>query len=176
MEFLIEQTASTKGIHFQSNFSLVYYWNYITGNHPSTIRKRIKFISNQYIYVNLLGNDSSIGTTNWRSFRYHRQKKVYLISLIFNFSAASFLLFARSLQITILGFFLLGVGRAFSSGSLDAWFVDEFYLINPKGNLQKALSRVGIFIPIGLAAGSLLGGLLPMNLGRITHQLLGLGL
>lgn len=104
------------------------------------------------------------------------RKKVYLISLIFNFSAASFLLFARNLQITILGFFLLGVGRAFSSGSLDAWFIDEFYLINPKGNLQKALSRVGIFIPIGLAAGSLLGGLLPMNLGRITHQLLGLGI
>ena len=63
------------------------------------------------------------------------RKKVYLISLIFNFSAASFLLFARSLQITILGFFLLGVGRAFSSGSLDAWFIDEFYLINPRGNL-----------------------------------------
>ena len=104
------------------------------------------------------------------------RKKVYLISLIFNFSAASFLLFARNLQITILGFFLLGVGRAFSSGSLDAWFIDEFYLINPRGNLQKALSRVGIFIPIGLAAGSLLGGLLPMNLGRITHQLLGLGI
>ena len=104
------------------------------------------------------------------------RKKVYLVSLVFNFLAASLILLARNFLFITLGFFFLGVGRALSSGSLDAWFVDEFYLIDPEGNLQKALSKVGIFIPIGIATGSLLGGFIPMNLGKIMHQLWGLGL
>jgi len=104
------------------------------------------------------------------------RKKVYLVSLVFNFLAAFLILLARNFQFITLGFFFLGVGRALSSGSLDAWFVDEFYFIDPEGNLQKALSKVGIFIPIGIATGSLLGGFIPMNLGKIMHQLWGLGL
>ncbi len=58
---------------------------------------------------------------------------------------------------------------------MDAWFIDEFHLINPKGNLQEALAKVGIFIPIGLAGGSLLGGFLPMSLGKATNQIPKLG-
>ncbi|GAH75708.1 unnamed protein product, partial [marine sediment metagenome] len=103
------------------------------------------------------------------------RKKVYLISLMIKFGAAFVLLIAQDFQGIILGFLLLGMARAFSSGSMDAWFVDEFRLINPKGNLQEALARIGIFIPIGLAVGSLLGGFLPMSFGKITNQIPGLG-
>lgn len=35
---------------------------------------------------------------------------------------------------------------------------------------------VGVFIPIGLAIGSLLGGFLPMSLGKLTSQIPGLGI
>lgn len=104
------------------------------------------------------------------------RKKVYLISLLIKFGAAFTLLIAHNFQVIILGFLLTGMARAFSSGSLDAWFVDEFNLIEPKGNLQEALARVGIFIPIGLALGALLGGFLPMSLGRMTNQIPGLGI
>jgi len=104
------------------------------------------------------------------------RKKIYLISLVFNFIAATLLLIARDFHFINLGFFLLGVGRALSSGSLDAWFIDEFYLLDPEGNLQKALSKVGVFIPIGLATGSLIGGFIPMNLGKMAHQLWGFGI
>ena len=103
------------------------------------------------------------------------RKKIYLISLMINFGAAFVLLIAQDFQGIILGFLLFGMARAFSSGSMDAWFVDEFHLIDPKGNLQEALAKVGIFIPIGLAAGSLLGGFLPMSLGKATNQIPKLG-
>jgi len=103
------------------------------------------------------------------------RKKVYLISLLIKFGAAFTILIAQDFQIIILGFLLLGMARAFSSGSMDAWFIDEFHLIDPKGNLQEALARIGIFIPIGLAVGSLLGGFLPMSFGKITNQIPGLG-
>ena len=103
------------------------------------------------------------------------RKKVYLISLMIKFGATFVLLIAQDFQGIILGFLLWGMARAFSSGSMDAWFVDEFRLINPKGNLQEALASVGIFIPLGLAGGSLLGGFLPMSLGKVTNQIPGLG-
>lgn len=92
------------------------------------------------------------------------RKKVYLISLLIKFGAAFTVLIAQDFQIIILGFLLFGMARAFSSGSMDAWFVDEFHLIDPKGNLQE-----------GLAAGSLLGGFLPMSLGKVTNQIPKLG-
>jgi DHA1 family quinolone resistance protein-like MFS transporter len=103
------------------------------------------------------------------------RKKVYLISLMIQFAAVFILLIAQKFQGIILGFLLLGMARAFSSGSMDAWFVDKFYLINRKGNLQEALAKVGIFIPLGLAGGSLLGGFLPMTLGKIINQIPKLG-
>ena len=74
----------------------------------------------------------------------------------------------------MVAFFFMGVARALSSGSLDAWFVDEFQRIDPEGNLQQALARIGFFIPLGLGIGSLLGGILPMSLGTLTQQIPGL--
>ena len=44
---------------------------------------------------------------------------------------------------------------------------------SPSGNLQAALAKAGIFIPLGLGLGSLLGGVLPMTLGKITTQIPG---
>jgi len=74
------------------------------------------------------------------------RKKVYLISLMIKFGAAFVLLITQDFQGIISGFLLLGMARAFSSGSMDAWFVDEFHLINPKGNLQEALAIAGFTI------------------------------
>ena len=99
------------------------------------------------------------------------RKRVYLISLVVSFSAITCLLFAQGFTaLLIFGFMLMGAARALSSGTLDAWFVDEFRKIEPDGNLQAALAKAGIFIPIGLGLGALLGGVLPMTLGKLTNQ------
>jgi MFS transporter, DHA1 family, quinolone resistance protein len=101
------------------------------------------------------------------------RKRVYIISVAVSFVATTFLLFFREFTALWIGFALMGMARALSSGTMDAWFVDEFRKIAPDGNLQAALAKVGIFIPLGLGAGSLLGGVLPMTLGKITSQVSG---
>jgi MFS family permease len=67
------------------------------------------------------------------------------------------------------GYLLYGVARALSSGSMDAWFVDEFALHHPDGNLQQALAKANVIIPLGLAVGSLVGGALPMLASGFTE-------
>lgn len=104
------------------------------------------------------------------------RKRVYLISLVMLFGAALVLLIAWNFFTMSAGFFLWGVARALSSGSLDAWFVDEYRRVEPEGNLQAALAKVGIFIPAGLGIGSLVGGVLPMSFGKIISQIPGLGM
>lgn len=71
----------------------------------------------------------------------------------------------------LLGFLALGAARALSSGTMDAWFVDEYTRVEPDGNLQRALAVVGVFIPIGLGLGSVLGGILPDILGPLLQTI-----
>jgi len=102
------------------------------------------------------------------------RKRLYLISMIVTILSMSIVLISWDFYSIAAGFLIMGVARALSSGSIDAWFVDEFMKINPQGNLQKALAKAGIFIPLGLGLGSLLGGVLPMTLGQWTKTLPGL--
>lgn len=99
------------------------------------------------------------------------RKRVYLISLIASVIAMTFLLFAQDFISLAIGFAFMGIARALSSGTMDAWFVDEFLKIDRNGNLQKAFAKAGIFIPLGLGVGSILGGILPMTLGKITARI-----
>lgn len=99
------------------------------------------------------------------------RKRVYLISLVASLIAMTFLLFAQSFISLSTGFVFMGIARALSSGTMDAWFVDEFRKNDINGNLQAAFAKVGIFIPLGLGAGAILGGVLPMTLGKVTARL-----
>ena len=99
------------------------------------------------------------------------RKKVYLYSLLFNAIGIMVLLFASSFLTVLAGFIFLGAARALSSGSMDAWFVDEFHRIEPAGDLQRALAAVGVFVPLGVGAGSLIGGILPDTLGRVLARM-----
>jgi DHA1 family quinolone resistance protein-like MFS transporter len=51
----------------------------------------------------------------------------------------------------------MGMARALSSGCMDAYFVDAFDALEMPGELQRFLARVGVFVPLSLAAGGLLG-------------------
>lgn len=57
------------------------------------------------------------------------RKKVYLISLMIKFVAVFVLLIAQDFQGIILGLLLFGMARAFSSGSMDAWFTGSAILL-----------------------------------------------
>ena len=93
------------------------------------------------------------------------RKRVYLLSLLVMFAAAFTLLLSSGFLLVLVAIMLYGVARALSSGTMDAWFVDEYKRKHPAGNLQRAMSKAMVFSPIGLGVGSLIGGFIPTVLG-----------
>jgi MFS family permease len=92
------------------------------------------------------------------------RKRVYLISRILKMLTLAVFLFAGSLPALVGGTVLMGMSRALGSGSLDAWFVDEFHRREgqtSESGLQGALARVNTSLLLGLGCGTLLGGILP---------------
>ena len=99
------------------------------------------------------------------------RKTVYLISKFISICGVSlFLLLSDTKGIMFVAFGLMGIARSLSSGTIDAWFVDRFKDISPKGDLQKAFAKVGVWIPMGLALGTLVGGGLPMISSRLGWE------
>lgn len=103
------------------------------------------------------------------------RKKVYLASLGVSMMALVVILVSQDFLFFAIGFVIWGVARALSSGSIDAWFVDEFNRERPSGNLQKAIGTANAFIPMGLAAGALMGGIIPTLFGDAAASLTGMG-
>jgi MFS family permease len=95
------------------------------------------------------------------------RKRTYLLSCVFSLLAGFALLISWDLLTAALALVVYGVARALSSGTMDAWFVDEFKKEHGEQGLQKALAKAGFFTPLALACGSLLGGALPMIFGSI---------
>ncbi|QLH75669.1 MAG: MFS transporter [Methanomassiliicoccales archaeon] len=104
------------------------------------------------------------------------RKKVYLISQTVYAIALVALLIDLDIYSIVIGMLLLGTARALSSGSIDAWFVDELRSQGRGKDLQEALAKANIIVPMGIAAGSLVGGLIPMYLGAYGRDELGLGI
>ncbi len=103
------------------------------------------------------------------------RKRVYLISVTVQLASTLWMMFAWNYVGLLVGFLGTGTARALSSGTIDAWFVDEFKRTEPKGDLQKAIAKANIVIPAGIAVGSLLGGLVPMTLGDFLEERYGVG-
>jgi len=98
------------------------------------------------------------------------RKKVYLFAMALQIIVSiSFVLINNYIGLLVC-FGLQGAVRSLTTGTMDAHFVDEFYRIDPEVNLQKEMAKIGIAVPIGLGLGSLIGGFLPMTLGRFTEQ------
>ncbi len=104
------------------------------------------------------------------------RKRVYMTSVAVQLITATIFLLAWNFPGLLLGVVSMGTARALSSGTIDAWFVDEFNLEHPGGDLQKVVARAQIFIPIGIAVGSLAGGAIPTVLGPWTADVLGKGI
>ncbi len=88
------------------------------------------------------------------------RKRVYIIANII-LSVSMGLLFLFSSYTSVLaGLFLFGTGRAFASGSLEAWFIDAIHENDPGVDTQPYLAKAGVFLLLAIAGGSIVGGLI----------------
>jgi hypothetical protein len=69
--------------------------------------------------------------------------------------------FSFSFPAFLLSFIFSGIGRALTSGTLDAWFVDALQEADPEIDLQPSFAQVGTFTFLALGIGTLLGSLIP---------------
>lgn len=89
------------------------------------------------------------------------RKKIYLISQVIFLLSFILLLFSNDFISVLLSFSLFGIARAFSSGSIEADFVDNYLKDNNSDKLSRLITGMGVGETFGLASGALIGGLLP---------------
>ncbi len=90
------------------------------------------------------------------------RKRVALFAYIFTLLSMVVVFFAFSFTVFLIAMILSGIGRALSSGALDAWFVDSLQDLEPDIDLQPALAQAGTVTLFALGVGTLSGGALPM--------------
>ncbi len=89
------------------------------------------------------------------------RKKIFIISCILNFMSFFLLIFVdNSLILLITVIMLYGIGRAFSSGSLDALIIDQTIELLGGDKIPMVTTRLAIMEGAGLSLGSIFGGLL----------------
>jgi DHA1 family quinolone resistance protein-like MFS transporter len=89
------------------------------------------------------------------------RKRVALLAYACLTLASLVFLLAFSFPVFLLAFVLNGVGRALSSGALDAWFIDAVQSADPEADLQPDLARAGTFSLLALGSATLLGSFIP---------------
>ncbi len=100
------------------------------------------------------------------------RKRVYIIAVVFYIAGYLLILAAGTFIILLAAVILIGTGRALSSGSIDAWFVDEHKRLGGDDrHLQKDLAVAGVVIPMALGAGTLAGGIIPDISGTIRTNI-----
>jgi len=90
------------------------------------------------------------------------RKRVAVIAYTCLLASSALLLFAFSFPVVLAAFIFYGVGRALSSGALDAWFVDALQAADPHIDLQPILAKAGTFSFLSLGLGTLLGSAIPV--------------
>lgn len=89
------------------------------------------------------------------------RKRIYLIAIMFSLIGYAILLYAKGFFPVALGFALYGASRAFSSGSIESIYINDYIQKHGKENLHKLIGVMNAGETTGLALGALLGGFLP---------------
>jgi DHA1 family quinolone resistance protein-like MFS transporter len=89
------------------------------------------------------------------------RKRIALLSYVFLLLSIIVSLFAFSYPAFLVAFILSGIGRALTSGTLEAWFIDSLQEAEPGIDLQPPLARIGMFAFLALGMGTLGGALIP---------------
>ncbi len=88
------------------------------------------------------------------------RKRIYLLSACFMMANYILLMFSSHFLMLAAACAMQGIGRAFSSGSIEALEI-ETYLREQEGrNLEKINSTMAVTDSVGLALGSITGGVL----------------
>lgn len=91
----------------------------------------------------------------------HGRKAVFLLACVFQFISFSLMIASNNVAWLVLAITFFGLGRAFSSGSLDALFIDQAIDLHGEDCLAKVTARLAVLDGIGLAVGSIAGGIIP---------------
>ncbi len=89
------------------------------------------------------------------------RKRVAIMAYACMLLSSILFLFAFSVQAFLLVAVLYGLGRALSSGALEAWFVDALQAVEPEIDLQPALAKANTVSLLALGSGLLIGSWLP---------------
>jgi DHA1 family quinolone resistance protein-like MFS transporter len=98
------------------------------------------------------------------------RKQVAMLAYACTALGALAYLFAFSFAAFLLAFIFNGVGRALSSGALDAWFVDALQADDPDIDLQPPLARAGVFALGALGIGTLIGSAMPLFFSQLPSE------
>ncbi|WP_170477954.1 MFS transporter [Ruegeria arenilitoris] len=99
------------------------------------------------------------------------RKPVFLAAVVASVVSLALFLSTSDFYVLALSFVFIGFGRALRSGTLDAWFVETFKAAAPNVDVQPALAKAQWANAMGLAVGSVLGGLLPDLFGSVAKRL-----
>lgn len=88
------------------------------------------------------------------------RRRIFLISIIFMISSYILMMVSNHIILLAAACMLQGIGRAFSSGSIEALEIDSYIEQNGSSGLQKINSAMAVIESTGLALGAVLGGIL----------------
>lgn len=88
------------------------------------------------------------------------RKRIFLISALFMTGCYLLLLFSHSFLPLAVSCIFQGIGRAFSSGSIESLEIESYMDRHGKDSLEKINSNMAVIESFGLALGSVSGGLL----------------
>jgi DHA1 family quinolone resistance protein-like MFS transporter len=99
------------------------------------------------------------------------RKPVFLSAIVASMISLVVFLLSNDFYVLALSFVFIGFGRALRSGTLDAWFVENFKVMAPNVDIQPALAKAQWANAIGLAFGAICGGMLPDAFGDVAIHL-----
>lgn len=99
------------------------------------------------------------------------RKPVFLGAVVASLMSTGIFLSTSNFYALALSFAFIGFGRALRSGTLDAWFIENFKVLAPNVDVQPALAKAQWANAVGLAIGAVLGGVLPDVFGRVAANI-----
>jgi MFS transporter, DHA1 family, quinolone resistance protein len=89
------------------------------------------------------------------------RKKVAMLAYSASAATSIFLLLSTNFLMMLIGVVLMGIARALSSGTLEAWFIDSLQAIDADIDMQPRFAKAGTFTLLALGIGTLLGSIAP---------------
>lgn len=99
----------------------------------------------------------------------HGRKTAFLASCAAYMISFITLFFAFGFWSTAAAMLFQGLGRAFSSGSIEALIIEDSIEKSGEASLAKVTSSISVIRSIGIASGAILGGILPDVLNYSIH-------